>query len=341
MTTGSSQHSNPTNKRQCRLPSQASTRTATLSSDNTETPPLDSVQINQENVQAMDAGYFNFGGDHSQAALSFFTFSTEWWPPQYTFPDSGTEAESDLHNLDQAPFNLVPPSQTPISSGTVSLRPLAPAETGVSTNGSQSYNTSFAALDKGSRQPDLTVDLNNVGSAPPQRSLRTTCIRVIGNDGKSVNLRLGRTWEKNPSKRLEELKGILTSIDLEKLKVLLPLDDTFVKDIKDFLDRLDGDYSLFLSSGFLTRLIELFKRIHKSCNKFLAKGRGRQEQCWANKIPEKLNREELKRHFFTIDTGWKLKIAWQLDKVKLYLDPWPRDLPPEESASYRLLSGFS
>jgi hypothetical protein len=146
-------------------------------------------------------------------------------------------------------------------------------------------------------------------------------------------LRLGRTWEKNSSKRLEELKGILTSIDLERLKVLLPFDDTFAKDIEEFRDCLDRYYSLFLTSGFLNRLIKLFKRIHQSYNKFLNKGRGRQEQCWTNKTPEKLCREEPKRHFVTIDKAWELKTAWQLDKVRLYLDPWPRDAPPEESAS--------
>jgi hypothetical protein len=67
----------------------------------------------------------------------------------------------------------------------------------------------------------------------------------------------------------------LISFELEKLKILLPPDDALVKDIEDFQYHLDQDYSLFLTSGFLNRLIELFKNIHQSHDKFLDKGRGR------------------------------------------------------------------
>jgi hypothetical protein len=102
----------------------------------------------------------------------------------------------------------------------------------------------------------------------------------------------------------------LISFELEKLKILLPPDDALVKDIEDFQYHLDQDYSLFLTSGFLNRLIELFKTsTNLTTNSWTRDEVGRQLQCWANKIPEKLCREELKSDSMTIETAWKLKIA--------------------------------
>lgn len=170
-------------------------------------------------------------------------------------------------------------------------------------------------LENGSRLPDIIVNIDD--PRDPPRNPLNRWISIISQSHAPVDIRFGRFSEANISKRYDELKDRLKSLEI--LIRVLPEDYTFLERVAEFLARLeDVAFRRFLGAGYVSLLIGRVGSIRKSYDDSLkAKPNAKP---WLERSGVHGNFQVLEKDFLTINQAYRLKEAWKLDNLVLYHD---------------------
>lgn len=170
-------------------------------------------------------------------------------------------------------------------------------------------------LENGPRMPDMIVNIDDPRD-PPRYPLNRW-IKIISQSHAPVDVRFGRFSQANISKKYDELKDRLKSLEI--LREVLPEDYTFVERVAGFLKRLEDEtFRHFVSAGYVSLLIGRVGSIKKSYdNSLKAKPNAKP---WLERSGVHGNFQVLEKDFLTINQAYRLKEAWKLNNLVLYHD---------------------
>jgi hypothetical protein len=148
--------------------------------------------------------------------------------------------------------------------------------------------------------PDIIVNIDDPRD-PPRYPLNRW-IRITSQSHAPVDIRFGRFSKANISKRYDELRDRLKSLEI--LSEVLPEDYTFLERIEGSLVCLeDVAFRRFLGAEYVSLLI------------------GRVgAKPWLKRSGVHGNFQVLEKDFLTINQVYRLKEAWKLDNLVLYHD---------------------
>jgi hypothetical protein len=166
-----------------------------------------------------------------------------------------------------------------------------------------------------SRMPDIIVNIDDPRD-PPRYPLNRW-IKIISQSHAPVDVRFGRFSQANISKKYDELKDRLKSLQIRS--EVLPEDYTFLERVAGFLARLeDVAFRRFLGAGYVSLLIGRVGSIRKSHdNSLKAKPNAKP---WLKRSGVHGNFQVLEQDFLSINQAYRLKEAWKLDNLVLYHD---------------------
>jgi hypothetical protein len=163
--------------------------------------------------------------------------------------------------------------------------------------------------------PDIIVNIDDPRD-PPRYPLNRW-IRITSQSHAPVDIRFGRFSKANISKRYDELRDRLKSLEI--LSEVLPEDYTFLERIEGSLVCLeDVAFRRFLGAEYVSLLIGRVGSVKRSYdNSLKAKPNAKP---WLKRSGVHGNFQVLEKDFLTINQVYRLKEAWKLDNLVLYHD---------------------